>query len=205
MTAHDPMVAPSGLLHRRAVVSELLRERGDLLVIAGLGAPNWDISAAGDHDHSFPLWGAMGAATMIGLGLALAQPKRRVLVITGDGEMLMNLGSIATVAVQRPQNLTVVVLDNERFGETGAQRTHTASGVDLAGIAKASGFGTALLVREPAGVTALRDLAHAGAGPVFAAVKIDPEGLPLVLPPAEGSILKNRFRRAVLGEQALYN
>src|SRR6187397_3560922 len=102
------MTNPNALLHRRAVVAELLRERGDLLVIAGLGAPNWDVSAAGDHPNNFPLWGAMGGASMIGLGLALAQPKRRVLVITGDGELLMNVGSLAPIGVQQPKNLTVV-------------------------------------------------------------------------------------------------
>ncbi len=199
------MIAKSGLLHRRAVVAELVRERGDLLVIAGLGAPNWDVTAAGDHPNTFPLWGAMGAAAMMGLGLALAQPKRRVLVITGDGEMLMGLGSLATIAVQKPGNLTICVLDNERFGETGMQKTHTAHGIDLAGIAKAAGFATSLLVRKAEEVTDLRDLAHSGTGPIFAQVKIDPEALPFVLPPADGSILKNRFRVAVLGEEALYN
>src|SRR3954469_20136751 len=103
------MTNPNALLHRRAVVDELLRERGDLLVIAGLGAPNWDVTAAGDHPNNFPLWGAMGSAAMIGLGLALAQRKRRVLVITGDGEMLMGLGSLPTIAVQKPDNLTLCV------------------------------------------------------------------------------------------------
>jgi thiamine pyrophosphate-dependent acetolactate synthase large subunit-like protein len=199
------MISENGLLHRRAVVAELLRDRGDLLVIAGLGAPNWDATAAGDHANTFPLWGAMGSAAMIGLGLALAQPKRRVLVVTGDGEMLMALGALATVAVQKPGNLTICVLDNERFGETGMQETHTAHGVDLAGIAKAAGFPTSLLVRDAGEVSELRDLAHAGTGPIFAQVKIDPEALAFVLPPAEGSILKNRFRLAVLGEDALYN
>jgi thiamine pyrophosphate-dependent acetolactate synthase large subunit-like protein len=199
------MISKKGRLHRRAVVAELLRERGDLLVIAGLGAPNWDVTAAGDHPNTFPLWGAMGSAAMIGLGLALAQASRRVLVITGDGEMLMGLGSLATIAVQKPANLTLAVLDNERFGETGMQETHTAHGVDLAGMARAAGFPTSLLVREPDAVTKLRDLVHSGEGPVFAQVKIDPEALPFVLPPAEGSILKNRFRLAVLGEEALYN
>jgi thiamine pyrophosphate-dependent acetolactate synthase large subunit-like protein len=199
------MISQNNLLHRRPVVAELLRERGDLLVISGLGAPNWDISAAGDHPLSFPLWGAMGAAAMLGLGLALAQPSRRVLVITGDGEMLMSLGALATIAAQRPPNLTLAVLDNERFGETGMQKTHTAAGVDLAGIAAAAGFPTSLLVRRPEEVSELRRLAHEGAGPTFAQVKIDPEALPFVLPPAEGGILKNRFRAALLGEEALYN
>ena len=117
------MTNPNALLHRRDVVNELLRDRADLLVIAGLGAPNWDVSAAGDHPNNFPLWGAMGGASMIGLGLALAQPKRKVLVITGDGEMLMNVGSLASIAVEAPKNLTIAVLDNERFGETGMQKT----------------------------------------------------------------------------------
>ena len=108
-----------------------LRDRNDLLVVAGLGAPNWDISAAGDSPNNFPLWGAMGAAAMLGFGLAIAQPERRVLVITGDGEMLMSVGALATIAVQNPPNLTIAVLDNERFGETGMQKTHTAAGVDL--------------------------------------------------------------------------
>lgn len=199
------MTSSRQLLRRRAVVAELLRDRGDLLVVAGLGASTWDITAAGDHPNSFPLWGAMGAAAMIGLGLAIAQPSRRVLVVTGDGEMLMALGALATIAAQRPPNLTVAVLDNEHFGETGMQKTHTAYGVDLAGIAKAAGFPTALPVRTPEEVARLRALAHGGAGPVFAQIKIDPETLPLVLPPAEGGILKNRFRASVLGEAALYN
>jgi thiamine pyrophosphate-dependent acetolactate synthase large subunit-like protein len=199
------MMSHNSLLHRRAVVAELLRERGDLLVIAGLGAPNWDVSAAGDHPNNFPLWGAMGSAAMIGLGLALAQPRRRVLVITGDGEMLMALGALATIAVQKPANLTLAVLDNERFGETGMQKTHTAHGVDLAGIANAAGFPMSLLVRHPDQVKELRELAHSGTGPIFAQLKIDPEALPFVLPPAEGGILKNRFCASVLGEAALYN
>lgn len=199
------MSAPNALLHRREVVAELLRERGDLLVVTGLGAPNWDVTSVGDHPNNFPLWGAMGAAAMIGLGVALAQPRRAVLVVTGDGEMLMSLGALATIAVQRPPNLTVAVLDNERFGETGGQLTHTAAGVDLAGIAAACGIPTSLTVATMAEVSELRDLAHAKRGPVFARVRIDPEALPFALPPADGVILATRFRRAVLGEEALYN
>src|SRR5437762_14270373 len=114
------------MMRRREVVKKLLENRGDLLVIAGLGSTAWDITAAGDSPLSFPLWGAMGQAAMMGLGLALAQPKRRVLVITGDGEMLMGVGALATIGVQQPANLTVVVIDNERYGATGMQRTHTA-------------------------------------------------------------------------------
>ena len=196
---------PNALLHRRDVVNELLRDRADLLVIAGLGAPNWDVSAAGDHPNNFPLWGAMGAASMIGLGLALAQPKRKVLVVTGDGEMLMNIGSLASIAVEVPKNLTIAVLDNERFGETGMQKTPTASGVDLAAIATACGIRTSRIVRTMAEVTELRDLAHEGRGTAFAQIKINPEALVFVMPPADGVILTSRFRQSVLGDEALFN
>jgi hypothetical protein len=127
-------------LKRREVVAALLAERGDALVVAGLGAPVWDCAAAGDHPLNFYLWGAMGSAVPIGLGLALARPERRVLTVTGDGELLMGLGSLATAAVQAPPNLAIVVLDNERYGETGMQRTHTALGVDLAAVAAAAGM-----------------------------------------------------------------
>ena len=199
------MTSPNALLHRRDVVNELLRGRGDLLVIAGLGAPNWDVSAAGDSPNNFPLWGAMGAASMMGLGLALAQPKRRVLVITGDGEMLMSLGALATIAVESPQNLTIAVLDNERFGETGMQKTHTAAGVDLAGMAAAAGIRISRIVRTQAEVTEIRDLAHQGKGVVFAQIKISPDALPFTMPPADGVILTTRFRQSVLGDKSLYN
>ena len=199
------MTHPNALLHRRDVVNELLRERGELLVVAGLGAPNWDVSAAGDHANNFPLWGAMGAASMMGLGLALAQPKRKVLVITGDGEMLMSIGALATIAVEKPANLTIAVLDNERFGETGMQKTHTASGVDLAAMALGAGIRTSRTVRTMEQVTEVRELAHQGKGPVFALVKINPEALVFTLPPADGVILTTRFRQSVLGDEALYN
>src|SRR5438046_10475822 len=107
------------MMRRREVVKKLLENRGELLVIAGLGSTTWDITAAGDAPLSFPTWGAMGQAAMIGLGLALAQPKRRVLVVTGDGEMLMGLGALATIGVQQPANLPVRVTDHERYGEPG--------------------------------------------------------------------------------------
>jgi len=192
----------SATLQRRAVVAELLAERDGLLVVAGLGSTAWDCTAAGDHDLTFPLWGAMGQAAMMGLGLALAQPQRRVLVITGDGEMLMGLGSLATIGVQRPTNLSVVVIDNGRYGETGMQETHTAHGVDLAAVARAAGFADARTVRAASELAALRAAIHAHPGPNFAAVKVRAERLPLDLPPRDGGLLKARFRRALLGEGA---
>ena len=110
------------------------------LVVPGLGAPTYDVAAAGDHPLNFYLWGAMGGAAMIGLGLALARPDRRVAVITGDGEMLMGLGSLATIGVKQPPNLAIVVLDNRHYGETGMQASHTDAGIDLIGIAKSCRF-----------------------------------------------------------------
>jgi len=189
-------------LNRRDVVASLLERRDGLLVVAGLGAPAWDCTAAGDHPLTFPLWGAMGSACMIGLGLALAQPKRRVLVVTGDGEILMGLGSLATIGAQRPVNLSVVVLDNERYGETGMQKTHTAYGIDLAGVACACGFADSRLVRTNAGIAAVRSGVYRGRGPLFFQIKIRPDALPLVLPPRDGAHLKHRFREALLGEKA---
>ncbi|HUN52945.1 MAG TPA: thiamine pyrophosphate-dependent enzyme [Candidatus Sulfotelmatobacter sp.] len=193
---------PSNAMDRRVAVARLLRDRGELLVVAGLGAPAWDCTAAGDHPLTFPLWGAMGGAAMIGLGVAIAQPQRRVLVLTGDGEMLMGLGALATIAAQQPANLSVVVLDNERYGETGMQRSHTAHGVDLAGVAAAAGFKATRQVRELAELEPLHRDIHAGAGPLFAQLKVAPDKLPLVLPPREGAELKNRFRTALFGAAA---
>ncbi len=187
---------------RRAVARALLADRGDLLVVAGLGAPAWDVTAAGDHPLNFPLWGGMGGAAMIGLGLALAQPKRPVLVLTGDGEMLMGLGSLATLSAQRPRNLSVVVLDNERYGETGMQASHTAFGVDLAATAKACGFASTSIITSMEPIAKLRADVHRAGGPLFAQIKVAPDKLPLVLPPRDGSHLKNRFREALLGKGA---
>ncbi|HLQ00870.1 MAG TPA: thiamine pyrophosphate-dependent enzyme [Burkholderiales bacterium] len=191
----------SAELDRRKVVRALLERRGALLVVAGLGSAAWDCTAAGDHPLTFPLWGAMGSASMMGLGLALAQPRRRVLVVTGDGEMLMGLGSLATVGVQRPANLAIVVLDNERYGETGMQKTHTGYGVDLGAVARACGF-EARIVGRSAEIAAMRSGVYRGRGPLFYQVKVKPETLPLALPPRDGAHLRYRFREALLGKAA---
>src|SRR3981081_4576160 len=124
-------MSKANILYRRGVVSSRLAERKDAIVVGGLGASTYDIAAAGDHDRNFYLWGAMGGAVMIGLGIALAQPKLPVVVITGDGEMLMGIGSLATVGLQKPGNLTIVVLDNEVYGETGGPASHTPATTPL--------------------------------------------------------------------------
>ena len=196
------MLTASGKLDRRDLCRAVLTDRGNMLVIAGLGAPAWDITAVGDCAENLPLWGGMGGAAMIGLGLALAQPTRKVLVITGDGEMLMGLGALATIAVARPANLSILVQDNEHYGETGMQETATKHGVDLVGIARAAGFPRTMLVTTPDEVPALRAAIHAGNGALFALAKIDAGTLPLVLPPREGAYLQARMREAVLGKAA---
>jgi thiamine pyrophosphate-dependent acetolactate synthase large subunit-like protein len=195
-------MAEAGRLDRREVARVLLADRGALLVIAGLGAPAWDATAAGDDPLTFPLWGGMGGAAAMGLGLALAQPARRVLVLTGDGELLMGLGSLATIGVARPDNLSVVVLDNEAYGETGMQESHTARGVDLAAAAKACGFAASSLLTGMEQVARLRAEIHSARGPLFAQIKISADKAPLALPPRDGAHLKNRFREALLGPDA---
>jgi thiamine pyrophosphate-dependent acetolactate synthase large subunit-like protein len=190
------------LLDRRKAVAAILESRGDALVVGGLGAPCWDIAAAGDHPLNFYTWGGMGSAAMIGLGLALAQPKRRVLVITGDGELLMSLGALATIGAKQPHNLAVIVMDNERYGETGMQVTHTGLGVDLAGIAKAAGFRAADTLCTQAQLAAWLPGLYQQPGPVFACIKVTAERAPMVLPIRDGAHLKNRFREALLGAKA---
>jgi thiamine pyrophosphate-dependent acetolactate synthase large subunit-like protein len=182
-------------LDRRAVVAQLVA--GDALVVSGLGSASYDLFAAGDRDENFYLWGAMGTAVPVGLGVALAQPDRSVVVLTGDGEQLMGLGSLATVGARRPANLTVVVLDNGHYGETGMQQSHTGRGTDLVAVARACGIGTAFHVREPHQVRDVVERIGARSGPAFAQVLISTDEPPRVLPPRDGVFVKNRFRAAL--------
>jgi thiamine pyrophosphate-dependent acetolactate synthase large subunit-like protein len=196
-------MSKANLLDRRAVVSQLLKDRNGAIAVGGLGASTYDIAAAGDDDRNFYLWGGMGGAVMIGLGLALAQPKLPVIVITGDGEMLMGLGSLATVGVQKPANLSVVVLDNEAYGETGGQVSHTAASVDLVGVAKACGIADSRAITTMAEVVAFAvSLKEASRGPRFANVKIDGANLERVLSNRDGTFIVNRLRGS-LGYQPI--
>jgi thiamine pyrophosphate-dependent acetolactate synthase large subunit-like protein len=182
-------------LDRRAAVAALLQDRGDMLVISGLGSSSYDANAAGDHDANFYLWGAMGSASLMGLGLAQAQPKRRVLVITGDGEQLMGLGGLATIAIAAPKNLTIAVIDNGHFGETGMQVSHTGHGLDLAAIAASCGFARAEVLRDLDQVQMARlSLTAQAKGPQLFVIKVRAENLPRSLPPRDAVHLKNRFR-----------
>jgi thiamine pyrophosphate-dependent acetolactate synthase large subunit-like protein len=178
-------------------MAALLADRGDLLVVPGLGSTTWDLAATGDDPRNFYLWGAMGGAAMIGLGLALAQPKRRVAVITGDGEMLMGLGSLATIGIRRPPNLAVIVFDNGVYGETGMQPSHTQSGANLTAVAAACGFAQCLDVGDAAGLADLAGRLKALRETLFARVPITPEEPSRVLPLRDGVELKRRFRAAL--------
>lgn len=188
-------------LERRKAVADILKPRSDALVVTGLGSSTYDAAAVGDHVNNFYLWGAMGGAAMIGLGLALAQPKRRVLVITGDGEMLMGLGSLATIGVQQPRNLSIIVLDNEHYGETGMQETHTRRAADLAGVARATGFAHTATLYSPQQLKTWIPNFYRMPGPVFAAVKVTTNRVPAILPLRDGTQIRNRFREALLGPQ----
>ncbi len=186
------------MLDRRDVVARLLKDRGEALVITGLGAATYDVAAAGDDARNFYLWGAMGGAALMGLGLALAQPDRPVVVITGDGEQLMGLGAFATIAVQAPANLTVVVLDNGLYGETGGQKSHTSSGTDLAAVARGCGIAAASRVTDAAGVEALAATIATPAGaPRVVVIAVDPAEAPRVLPSRDGAYVRGRFQAAL--------
>jgi thiamine pyrophosphate-dependent acetolactate synthase large subunit-like protein len=191
------------MLERRSAIKTLLADRPDnLFVVPGLGSTTYDVASLGESDHDFHNWGAMGGAAMIGLGLALAQPKLRVAVITGDGEMLMGLGSLATIGVQQPKNLAVIVFDNAHYGETGMQASHTGGGVDLIGVAKACGIPDALAVTDDAGLKDLAARLKALDRPLFATVRIKPEEPPRVLPSRDGVEIKLRVRKAVAAAAA---
>jgi len=181
-------------LSRRQLVADVLTRRGEALAVAGLGSPAWDLFAAGDAPENFYLWGGMGLAAPIGLGLALARPERRVLVLTGDGEMMMGVGSLAVIGVEAPGNLSILVLDNESFAETGAQQGLTASGVDLAAIARAASFADAVSVHDAAEARALPKFLFEAPGPVLAVAKIALTQDPPAYPCKDGAYLAARFR-----------
>ena len=190
-------------LNRRHVISELLKNRSDNLIINGLGGTCWDVASLGDHNLNFYVWGGMGNACMIGLGLALSQPNKKILVITGDGEMLMGIGSLITIAVKKPKNLSIIVFDNELYGETGNQRTHTAHGVSLSKIAKGSGIKNSKLIENMTDLKVLSSEINQISELSFSQIKINNESVETILPIREGSYIKSRFRKTLLGKEAL--
>jgi thiamine pyrophosphate-dependent acetolactate synthase large subunit-like protein len=183
-------------LDRRAAIRVLLAGRGDLLLVTGLGSTTYDAASVADDERNFYLWGAMGGAAMVGLGLAIARPDRPVLVVTGDGDTLMGLGALATIGVQAPPNLAIAVFDNGRYAETGMQPSHTDSAVDLAGVARSCGIDAAEDIADEAALADFARRVQKKERTLFARIAIHADEPPRVLPPRDGVLLKNRFRRA---------
>jgi len=181
-------------IDRRRFVGDLLAQTPDALVVTGLGSPSYDVFATTPRPTNFYLWGAMGAAIPLGLGLALAQPEKSVLVITGDGESLMGVGALGSVAVRQPANLTIVVLDNGHFGETGMQPSHASLGADLTAVARGFGIADAFRVTEQDGHTEIAQRVLARTGTTYAQVLISTGEPPRALPPRDGVANKNAFR-----------
>ena len=187
----------SNLIKRRELVSALLARRDGALVVPGLGSPTWDCFAAGDSAEYLYSWGGMGLAVPTALGVALAQPQRRVFALTGDGEMMMGLGSLAVVGAQAPANLGILVLDNEHFGETGRQPGLTGARADLCAMARGAGIAHTLEVTSLDQLDALADLMFHQPGPTFAVAKIALTDEPWALPEKDGAVIARRFREAV--------
>jgi thiamine pyrophosphate-dependent acetolactate synthase large subunit-like protein len=183
-------------LDRRTAIRLLLADRGDMLVVTGLGSTTYDVASLGDDDRNFYLWGAMGGAAMVGLGLAIARPDRAVLVVTGDGDTLMGLGALATIAVAAPPNLAIAVFDNGRYAETGMQPSHTDRAVSLSGVARACGFPAVFDIADPAALVEFARRVRRAERTLFARIRIHADEPPRVLPPRDGVLLKTRFRRA---------
>jgi thiamine pyrophosphate-dependent acetolactate synthase large subunit-like protein len=182
-------------LNRRHVVASLLKSRQKALVVSGLGSSTYDVHAAGDCDANYYLWGAMGSAALVGYGLAQAS-NRAVWVITGDGEQMMGLGGLATVGIAKPKNLTIIVIDNEHFGETGMQVSHTGRGIALDAVAGACGFAKTAMVSDQSGLDSLcEELKVEFNGPRLFVVKVSAADLPRSLPSRDAVHIKNRFRQ----------
>lgn len=194
--------AGSNKIERRAFVADLLSHRGNGLVVPGLGSPTWDLFAAGDKAENLYSWGGMGLAVPTALGLALAQPQRRVLALTGDGEMMMGIGSLGVVADQAPANLAILVLDNEHFSETGRQRGLSSGRADLCAIARGFGIAETMHVTEQGRTAELAEFLFKRPGPLFAVAKIAITEDPWMLPEKDGGSIAHRFRTALGLEKA---
>ncbi|MEO0729614.1 MAG: thiamine pyrophosphate-dependent enzyme [Pseudomonadota bacterium] len=190
------MTVQSNKIQRRAFVADLLAQRDGALVVPGLGSPTWDCAAAGDSADYLYSWGGMGQAVPTALGVALAQPSRRVLALTGDGELMMGIGALGVVAAQAPDNLGILVLDNESFGETGKQTGLTSGETDLCKVAEGFGIRETRLVTEHSDVDALATLLFRTPGPTFAIAKIALSEDPWCLPIKDGAQIAQRFRAA---------
>ncbi len=182
-------------MDRRAFVARLLEDRGELLVVTGLGSATYDVVACGDHPLNFYIWSGLGCTPSVGLGLALARPDRRVAVVTGDGDVLMGLGSLATIGVKQPANLAIVCLDNGHYSATGMQPSATSAGIDLAQAAAACRLHIEA-VSDLSRADELRTLLHAGRGPIFVHARVDADDQKRIFPSRDGVAIKHRFLQA---------
>ena len=177
-------------------IRQIVRAAGGGPIVASLGHPAYDLFATGDRAANFYTWGSMGLASSIGLGLAMAQPEKRVYVIDGDGALLMNLGSLATIGWTRPANLVVVVLDNEQYGTTGGQDTATAHGADLEAAARAMGLSATATVRSEDAMGEVLARTTSEPGPWMVVAKVA-ASTPNTKPPLDCVFIKQRFMAAI--------
>jgi len=187
--------AVDGAMTRLEATRVVVAHVGDAAIVASLGHPAYDLFAAGDRPRNFYTWGSMGLASSVGVGIALARPDVPVVVLDGDGSLLMNLGSLATIGLLRPRNFVLVVMDNEQYGTTGGQRTPTSLGADLAAAAAALRVDAAATVVTPEALGAVLDGAI-GAGPAVIVAKVT-ESAPAAKPPLDCEMLKQRFMSAL--------
>jgi thiamine pyrophosphate-dependent acetolactate synthase large subunit-like protein len=185
------------VLDRRTALPALIGRHQDFLFVAGLAGTSKDIAALTDDGaHVYTMAGAMGGATMIGLGLALARRDRKVIVVTGDGELLMNLGSLATIAIMNPPNLAIVCVDNGYYGETGYQQSHTSLGVDLEKIAAGSGIKRTMTVQVESEIAGGARLIREGNGASFVLLRVKPTDPPAYKRDFDPAACRVRFRSA---------
>jgi thiamine pyrophosphate-dependent acetolactate synthase large subunit-like protein len=191
-------VAPAFVLDRREAVPALIGRHEDFLFVAGLAGTSRDLAAlTGDGAHVYSMAGAMGGAAMLGLGLALARRDRRVMVVTGDGELLMNLGALASIAVLNPPNLSILVVDNGHYGETGYQKSHTSLGVDLEKIAAGAGIKRTALVATAAELAHGARLLREGNGTAFVLLRVKPTEPPSFKRDLDPARCRVRFKMAL--------
>ncbi len=192
--------APDFVLDRREAVPALIGRHEDFLIIAGLAGTARDIAfLTRDGAHAYTMAGAMGGAATMGLGLALARPDRRVLVITGDGELLMNVGALATIAVLDPPNLSLVCVDNGHYGETGYQKSHTSLGVDLEKMAQGAGIRRTRTIARQDEIAEGARLIRDGNGTAFVLLRVKPTDPPSYKRGLDPALERLRFRQALLG------
>jgi len=192
--------APEFVLDRCDAVPALIGPHEDFLIVSGLAGTSRDVAAlTQDGAHTYTMAGAMGGACMIGLGLALSRPDKRVLVVTGDGELLMNVGALSTIAVLNPANLAIVCVDNGHYGETGYQKSHTSLGVDLEKIAAGSGIKATRTISADAELADGARLLREGNGTAFVVLRVKPTDPPAFRRNMDPSACRNRFRGALLG------